>query len=284
MYSMPVMDRQIGNEREFENILGKVFRKAGWRVRRHPAAGDMRAGLVVEAGEKKYVAEVKGLSEGRSDRLIPLLSQAILQAQAFARHFPEPAAPLAVVAASRVPRSVVERVKRFAERYVPDIAVGVMDLEGLRAFVGPGLEGLEAMPSRRVADRIGAPQHLPDLFSDLNQWMLKILLGQHLPDTLISVPRQTMRNASQLAEAANVSPMSASRLVNQLTGQGFLSEDDEQLQIVRVEELLERWVSANRQAAKEYPARWVIKKGQNQPAISPQSVFVSERTKPEQQL
>jgi hypothetical protein len=52
--------------------------------------------------------------------------------------------------------------------------------------------------------------------------------------------------------------------VNQLANQGFLNESEEQLQIVRVEELLDLWISANRQVAKEIPARWIIKSGPHQ--------------------
>jgi hypothetical protein len=196
--------------------------------------------------------------------LIPLLSQAILQAQAFVRLFPECAAPLAVVAARRVPESVAVHIKQFAERHAPEVAVGVIDGEGFRSFLGPGLEGLDAKPSLQTAPHIVSPRHLPDLFSDLNQWMLKILLGQRLPEPLISVPRERIRNASQLAEAADVSVMSASRLVNQLVDRGFLDESQEQLQIVRVDELLDLWVSANRMEVNEIPAHWIMKKGPHQ--------------------
>jgi Holliday junction resolvase len=258
----------VADGARFERIVADVFRKGGWQVRRHRAAGDMQADLVVSAGEKKYVVEVKASSEGRRDRLIPLLSQAILQAQAIARRFPEPAAPLAVVAARRVPASVADRLKLFAEQYAPDVAVGVVDAEGFRSFAGAGLEGLDAKPPRHVARGIASPPRPPDLFSGLNQWMLKILLGRNLPDSLICVPREPIRNASQLAGAAKVSIMSASRLVNQLTSRGFLDESDEHLQVVRVEELLDWWASSNRDAAKEVPARWIIRSGQHQPAAA----------------
>jgi hypothetical protein len=253
------------NGAEFESIVSELFRKAGWRVRRHPVvAGDTRADMVVDAGNKRYLIEVKGTSEGRRDRLIPLLSQAILQAQAFSRQFPESAAPLAVIGASRVTASLAEQLKLFAEQHAPDVAVGVIDTEGFHSFVGPGLEGLDEVPPRRLPDPIASSQHLPDLFSDLNQWMLKILLGQHLPEPLIFVPRMQIRNASHLAEVADVSVMSASRFINQLTNQGFLDGTKEQLRIVRIEELLELWIAANRQGLKEVPARWVLKRGEHQ--------------------
>ena len=259
MYSMPVV-----NGVEFERILADLFRKGGWRVRRHPSAGDMKADLVVDAGEWKYVVEVKAAAEGRRDRLIPLLSQAILQVQAFARRFPEAAAPLAVVAARRVPESVAEHLMQFAEKHAPDVAVGVIDAEGFRSFAGAGLKQLDARPTGSIAPNLGSPSRLPDLFSDLNQWMLKILVGQCLPESLIHLPRGPIRNASHLAEVANVSVMSASRLVNQLMNRGFLDEGEKRLQVVRVEELLDWWISSNRAAAKEVPARWIIRSGKDQ--------------------
>lgn len=212
---MPVADRGVRAGGGFESILADVFRKAGWRVHRPSSIGDLGVDLVVEANGKKYVVQLKVSSEGRRDRLIPILSQAILQARAIAQHFPEPAVPMAVVAAKRIPASVAELLKRFAERYAPEVGVGIVDAEGFRLFAGQGLEGLDAERHRTMARDIASPQRLPNLFSDLNQWMLKILLGQGLPESLISVPREPIRNASHLAEAACVSVMSASRLVNQ---------------------------------------------------------------------
>ncbi len=249
---------------EFENILARAFRKKGWRVRRHRAAGNVQPDLVVDDSDQKYVVELKVASEARRDRLIPLLSQAILQAQAICRRFPEPAAPLAVIAADHVPVSLADHLKLFAERNAPDVAIGIMDADGLRSFVGPGLEGLDAEPSRSSSVEVTSPSRPPDLFSDLNQLMLKILLGQKLPENLIHVPREPIRNASHLAKAAGASIMSASRLVKHLRSYGFLDKSQEHLQLVRVEELLERWSSASRHAVKEEPARWIIKGGEDQ--------------------
>ena len=74
-----------------------------------------------------------------------------------------------------------------------------MTPEGSAYFVGPDLEGLDSKPARCL-DADASNSHRPlELFSDLNQWMLKILIGQRLPDQLISVPMPQIRNASQLA-------------------------------------------------------------------------------------
>src|SRR5580693_6367741 len=96
---------------EFEKILAHAFRKAGWRVGRHLSAGDAGAGLFLDRNHKRRVVQLKVASESRRDRLIPLLSQAILEARAVAQTFPEPAIPLAVVAAKHIPASVANQVK-----------------------------------------------------------------------------------------------------------------------------------------------------------------------------
>ncbi len=261
---MGYADRSVRAGAEFENVLAGVFRKAGWRIQRDPRVFDMRADLMAEANGRKYVIELKVCSEGRGDRLVPLLAQAILEAQAIARRLPEQIVPVAVVAAGRIPASVAERLMQFAKRYAPEAGVGIIDAEGFRLFAGPGLEELDAKPIRPVASQNVPHKRLPDLFSDLNQWMLKIILGQQLPEHLISVPRMRIRNSSQLADVAQVSVMSASRLANQLANRGFLQEGEDQLRIVRIEELLDLWISANREAAAEIPARWVIKGGPRQ--------------------
>jgi hypothetical protein len=245
---------------DFEHVLAEALRKAGWRVPRSRRLADTEPDLIAVAKDRRYAIELKAASEGRRDRLIPLLSQAILQARTLARRSPVPVVPVAVVAAQRVPAVVAEQIKEFGQRHAPDTGVGVIDAEGLRLFAGQGLEVLNSKPVRRLKSPAAAPKRLPHLFSDLNQWMLKVLLGQRLSESLVSVPRGNFRNATQLAEAAGVSLMSAFRFVSQLAIEGFLDEDAGVLHVVRVDELLERWVSANRQPAQDIAARWIVKR------------------------
>ncbi len=75
-------------EAQVESLVAEVFRNGGWRVFEQPVAGQGKADLIAEYAGKKYVVEIKRSSEGRKDRLIPLASQAILQAQEAARKMP----------------------------------------------------------------------------------------------------------------------------------------------------------------------------------------------------
>jgi hypothetical protein len=261
---VPSESRSRKEKDELHEILIDLFRRSGGRVAREPVEGDLRPDLVVDYGDKKFLIECKRSSEGRRDRLVPLLSQAVLQAQAMARHRGKPFVPMAVVAAPRISASICDQIKQFAQSYAPGVAVGIIDGEGLRAFVGYGLEALNSKRQLSSRNQVGAPSPSVHLFSDLNQWMLKVLLSPQVPDSMLSAPRGEYRNASQLAEAAGVSAMSAFRLVRQLSKEGFLDDSGGFLNIVRAEELMQLWLSASRRVAKEVPARWIIPGGENQ--------------------
>ena len=196
---------------------------------------------------------------------MPLVSQAILQAQAAARRFRKSAIPVAVVASRHIPESVAKQVKEFALRHAPNVGIGVIDSEGFRLFHGFGLEKLNS--ERSAPSQLGLPIHSESssyLFSDLNQWMTKILLGAVIPESLLSVPRNEYRSGRQLAQAARVSVMSASRFVRQLSNQGFLDERKGSLRLVRIEELMQRWLGTSRRSAREIPVRWIIPGGKDQ--------------------
>ncbi|HTV81239.1 MAG TPA: restriction endonuclease [Acidobacteriaceae bacterium] len=246
------------SEHDYLDLLAGLFRQHGWRVKKERSAVEKGVDLVIMRGDERYVVELKAASEGRPDRLVPLLSQAILQARTYAQALPEPAEPLAVVAAPAISPSAANSLVSFLSRFAPDVAVGILDREGFRHFVGPGLEELNAAPPRRAHRQKLPPPESAYLFSDLSQWMLKVLLAPLVPEDLLRAPRREYRNASELAVAAEVSVMSAFRFVRQLRQEGFLDEHDQPLRLVRRKELLRRWQAAHLRGAPELPLRWII--------------------------
>src|SRR5258708_3314410 len=111
--SSEIHERAAPRENEFESLLADLFRRAGWLVReQYPS--DSGAALIVDSNENKYIVQLKRSPEARRDRLVPLLSQAILEAKAAARHFSQSVIPVAVVASQQIPDSVAKQVKQFA--------------------------------------------------------------------------------------------------------------------------------------------------------------------------
>src|SRR6266567_7315181 len=165
-YSNP----SIANEAQLVRVVANLFREGGWKVLEEPREKNVAPDLLVSGHGKKFVVELKRASEGRKDRVIPLLSQAALEASYYSRSLSDHPLPVAIVGANHMPESVAEEAKRFLQERVPEVAVGLMDMEGFRSFAGHGLESLNS--ARRSEKQICSPKlraGAPQLFSDLNQ-------------------------------------------------------------------------------------------------------------------
>lgn len=250
------------NEGRIRLLVEELLRGNGWKVLKEPREENARPDLIAVRRGEKLLFEIKRSSEGRRDRVIPLLSQAALEAAHYSRNLAGHPVPVAIVGSNHIPNSVAEEAKQFVRERAPDVAVGLVDLEGLRSFAGHGLESLNS--ERRKGSSAGSARRrprAPQLFSDLNQWLLKILLAPGIPEEYLSAPRGHYHGASQLAEAAGVSVMSAFRFVEQFSKEGFLEQASGRLRIVRSNELMKRWQAASQQRVLEIPMRWILNRG-----------------------
>lgn len=256
------MKRQISglisatySEAQYFELLVELFRERGWGVKRDELFAETGADLVISRSDLCYAVALKVSSEGRRDRLVALISQAILEARTAALASPDKPAPLAVVAAPSIPRSTADELVEFRSRVASDVAVGIFDREGFRRFVGNGLENLTAAPPRTAHRQKLRVPDFANLFSDLNQWLIKVLLAPLISEDLLAAPRGEYRTASDLAEAAEVSVMSASRFVRQLGQDGFLDDETRILRLVHRQDLMRRWQAAYLRPAPEIPLR-----------------------------
>jgi hypothetical protein len=258
MHDLPSRSNRLQREQKAEEIVAELFAKAGWAVRR-PSDRPPHADLLVRRGKSSYVVDVMAAHEGRADRMIPLWSQACLQATRAAGHRHM---PLAVVAAPTVGPRAASQVLAFAEKCGGEhVGVGVVDFAGFRRFRGPHLEGLDSAPESSAHVSVRMRKDAADLFSDLNQWLIKVLLAPEVPDHFLAAPRGQYHNASQLARAANVSVMSASRFVRELERHGHLHESRNSIRLVRRDDLFRRWQAVvMARAAKEVPMRFVLRR------------------------
>lgn len=244
-------DAKLSNPSEIERFVVDLFLGMGFSLDSRTVFGGRAADLGMLRNGRSYLLQIKYSSESRKDRLIPLWSQAMLQAARAVADNPK-FVPVALVVAPRVSHTVADNLLDFASDVAPEAVAGVLDLNGFRKFRGHGFEDFNSPEgeaksalspvSNQSAGVIRIP-HL-NLFSDLNQWLAKVLFAIDIPESMITAPRGRYRNPAELGVAAGVAKMTATRFVNQLKREGFLDEHAPFLRIVRRDVFLSRWQAA----------------------------------------
>ena len=206
---------------------------------------------------RRYAVELKLAREPRKAEVQAALADAILQSKAVAKSIG--ARPLAIVGAPHISDGMAVALREYAQEYGEGSAFGFVDSRGRLELHGAGLRDFPSSAGVASAHSSSRPRAASrvDVFSDLGQWLLKVLLAKPLPEKLLNAPRAPFRNAKHLAEVAGVSVAQAARQVAQLRADGFL-EDSPSLRLVRIRDLLEDWRAANRKLPLEFPARWLF--------------------------
>lgn len=243
-------------ERAVESALVRHFEEGGWKVSRSRSSRS-RDLSVAKAG-LQYAVELKAAREGRRPLLEAFLADALLRAQAAARAHVPPKRPLAVVAAPALSESMAGALRDYVSAVAPGAAFGLVDSRGRFEFHGEGLDGLTGAPTRPPRQFRTPRAHVGDLFSDLNQFMLKVLLGRYLPEELVHVQRGRIDGAAQLSKLAGTSLPSAWRFLSALKEAAFIEESSGALEVVRRDDLLSAWVSAVRRPLHEVRATFSI--------------------------
>ncbi len=244
-------------EERYEKRLRDLFEAARWKLRR---SRDDSADFIAENRAERYAVQIKYAKEARRSLLEGLVASSILRARVAG--LAAGAKPLAIIAAPAISNALVKELGEFVARFGDGAAWGAMDDSGLVVLHGLGLENLNRERSRV---RKPAAVQRPDIFSDLGQWMLKVLLSHRLPPELrFFAPVDDARiddpvaNAMSLARVSGVSVPTASRLVVALRDEGFLDEDSSVLELVRIDVLLDRWRAIYKRPPSEVHARWLF--------------------------
>jgi len=235
-----------------------LFEKAGgWRVTEDIAAPDHVADLILSNDKgQKYVANLKTFNEGRADRVIALFAQALLEARAYAkRRKMRPAILIWVGSASP---SLVKRLADFHREFADREPFAVLSADGMRYVRFPGLDISERpdQPARSYSrNQVGQPGLA---FSDLNQWMLKLLLAIDIKqEHLIGAEVRQYTTATDLARVAGVSVMTATRLLHALKQEGFI-ETKPFLKVVQRRQLAQRWKAEYQRPAAALPMKFLL--------------------------
>lgn len=201
---------------------------------------------------RRYVAEAKVVRDGRTDRVISQLCVAIVEASHHAKHFSE-GKPLAIVYVSNVTPSMLRQVKEFADKYTDETGVAIVTEDGASLMKLSGVwrqhKTMERMLHEVRQKKFlgqGTTNATPfNPFSDLSQWMLKVLLAAEVSPEMLSAPRDPIYSGADLARAAGVSPMSANRLLQYLKRERYLIDGNSGITLARREDFFSLWRSAS---------------------------------------
>jgi len=210
-----------------------------------PGAGGEHADLLLRWNNAVLLVVVSLVRAPRIAEVEGQLARAILRLQ---RSKPaEGRAFVVVVVVSRFGAKLKRAVKAFMEECAPQVGWGLIDERDQAVVVIPplviewerlaSLPGWEKTPSER-RDR--------QLFTDLNRWMLKVLLLENVPDGFWGGPRRKPRHPTELAEIAHVSVGKAHRFASTFEAEGYLRKTGEALKLVRVPALLEAWLQVEK--------------------------------------
>ncbi len=228
-----------------ERHLAAALKAAGWSL----LPGDESVEFWAAKGARRYPVLFRQARDARRSIVQALLADAVLRGRAQVRgEF------VVVVGAPAISAAMARSIEQYIAEVAPDQPFGYADERGLVCFRGLGLEAARGEPGK------GAPPHSVkerprDLFSDLNQWLLKVLAGRRLPPEMISVPREDVRSAAVLAARGRASAPAAWRLFSALKDGGYI-DDAGNLALVR--DLLGRWRAAAQRPQQRLGAKWIL--------------------------
>jgi hypothetical protein len=240
--------------------IGELFAKrlaelAGFKVSR-PKRKDEGVDFTLERGDELFAVQVKASPDVRTPILRSFLAEAILEAQS--RH-PSGTRPLPIIAAPSISDRMATLLREFVHRVAPTQAWGLVDGRG-RLEIFDGSRALVSLAPRDPrADLFTRVARRPALFSDVYQWLLKVLLATDLPAELLRAPRpDRIVSNRDLARVADVSLGSAALFLSAFAREGFVERTRAGLLVVRRRELLDAWRVAARSRSVPVGMRWVI--------------------------
>lgn len=264
-------------EREWQTETRQLLREAlpGARLRRAEPAGDPHPDLEADWKGFRLWIDVKVVHAPRIDQVEGLLARFALQSRSSGPRDPD--VPVLIVAFDRYGPRLEHAVRDFMASYASETAWGLIDRRGQATLVVPRL----AVDWRRAPSSDPAePQRLErrdrSLFTDLNRWMLKVLILRSAPPALWGGPREPARHPTDLARIAGVSTSKAHHFSATFERAGYLQKSMAGLRLVRLAELLPAWLQDEKnRPPRRLPVRSLL------PARAPVTAESAEQQAPD---
>jgi hypothetical protein len=223
------------------DLVISALRRAGLCIGQ--TSGDSPVVLTASHPKGAVVVEVKRMGAVRIDDLEGRLAVGVLELR---RRGTPDAVPMVCVIVDRLGGRAQRAAMRFMARYAPEFAWGLVDRAG-----GAHLEisSFGLVFDKSPADAVGGNKRTnTHLFSDLNRWLLKVLLLGPDREAHFGGPRllRPVKTPTELHRVSSVSVEKAHRFFRTFQEAGFVRQARLGLEVVDREVLLERWLDDER--------------------------------------
>lgn len=230
------------NGSEIDSIVARVLEDAipGFALQAGQVLEDAYPGIRAKVDQRRIFVKVKAVTLAVVEDVLARLSMGALEARLHVAG--QGAVPMVAVVVPSLGRKVDRAAGEFMALHAPDVGWAVLDPSGNARIVVPALR-LDV--DRRVA-RVETSQpgrSSVRLFSDLNRWLLKVLLLADAPADLWGGPRQSILSRRELGLSADVSPEMVRRFANAFEKQDLLRQTPQGLRVIRRAALLDLWRS-----------------------------------------
>ncbi|MBI2825107.1 MAG: hypothetical protein HYX69_10515 [Planctomycetia bacterium] len=250
-----MLDEKVSVERALA-ILRDVFPRAKSTTSPQAANRRHRPDLLLHVGDRCLAIKAKATQSVRIADLEGRLATASLQILPVADKIA--AIPVVMIELPKLGPKALAFATEYMSEHAPSVGWCLFDSSGSFRLDVPGLH-LSKTRRQRIANRSALPPARGSLFSDLNRWMLKILLMQGVPSNLWGGPRQAVMTAKDLRAVASVSTEKAYSFLRTFSRAGYLRETDSGIVVVRREELIRTWLNHELAfQAETIPVRWLF--------------------------
>jgi hypothetical protein len=253
----------------------KLAQQAAELMRRHLDGLELEeneansgADLLANTPEGVFAIEIKSTRRRGVDDMKGRLATAVLQAQRYAS--PD-AHPVVLLHAPRVRSRAVARLEEFMNEYAPGVGWGAWDERGAVYLRMPELGISVDEAGERAINEARKTTHNQRAFTDLNRWLLKILMLRDAPPGMwhdhekyrsrIANPAELQRVA-HIADEQPLSQAKAYQFARTFRDLGLLKWDRNQFEIPDRRRVFDQWYEEERQLREErYPVRPIFQQG-----------------------
>ncbi|MDZ4819199.1 MAG: hypothetical protein SGJ20_09530 [Planctomycetota bacterium] len=196
--------------------------------------------FALKTSNSQIVVKVKATQSARLVDLEGRLASASLQVQRFAKE--AGARPVIMIDLPKLgPKALVFALDYMAQN-APEIGWCLFDSSGAFRFEIPTL-GISKSKKPRLEYKSRRSPARESLFSDLNRWMLKILLMRDVPSNLWGGPKERVMSAKDLRTVAKVSTEKAYSFLRAFAEAGYVRETSDGIIVTRRAEMLQKWLN-----------------------------------------